>query len=80
MINSEDIKPNMRVVTAQAEQFAVVDSLNGADSIKLKEDASGHTYYIPLSWIISSQEGVVKINRTLDQIRRDWSDIPLNKS
>ena len=73
MIEAHEIKEDMPVHTAQAEQFAVVDHTDGPDSIKLKKDESGTHHYIPVSWVISTEGGIVKINRTLDQVLHDWS-------
>jgi hypothetical protein len=73
MIQAHEIKQDMPVHTAQAEQFAVVDHTDGPDSIKLKKDESGTHHYIPVSWVISTEGGIVKINRTLDQVLQDWS-------
>jgi hypothetical protein len=73
MIEAHEIKQDMPVHTAQAEQFAVVDHTDGPDSIKLKKDKSGTHHYIPVSWVISTEGGIVKINRTLDQVLHDWS-------
>ncbi|HSI46371.1 MAG TPA: DUF2171 domain-containing protein, partial [Methylophilus sp.] len=50
MIEAHEIKEDMPVVTAQAEEFAVVDHTTGPDSIKLKKDDSGTHHYIPVSW------------------------------
>lgn len=72
MISAAEIKPDMPVLTAQAEQFAVVDNLVSDDVIRLKKDEVGHYHFIPVSWAISTEGGKLKINRTLDQIREDW--------
>ncbi len=72
MIEAHEIKEDMPVLTAQAEQFAVVDHTTGPDTIKLKKDESGTHHFIPVSWVISTEGGVVKINRTLEQVQQDW--------
>lgn len=72
MIEAHEIKEDMPVLTAQAEQFAVVDHTTGPDTIKLKKDESGTHHYIPVGWVISTEGGVVKINRTLKQVQQDW--------
>ncbi len=74
MIEAKEIKSGMPVTTAQAEQFAVVEAVVDADTIKLEGDASGQAHLIPVSWVISTQGGIVKINRTLAQVKEDWAN------
>lgn len=76
MIAANEIKPDMPVTTAQAEHFAVVDHLVDEDVIKLKKDDAGVHHLIPVSWVISTEGGVVKINRTLAQVQQDWQAAP----
>jgi hypothetical protein len=64
-IDASGIKADMRVTTAQTEQVAVVDHLVSDDLIKLKKDESGTHHFIPVSWVISTEGGVVKTNRTI---------------
>ncbi|PPD11257.1 MULTISPECIES: DUF2171 domain-containing protein [Methylophilus] len=75
MIDAAEIKADMPVTTAQAEHVAVVDHLVSDDVIKLKKDDSGQHHYIPVSWVISTEGGIVKTNRTLEQITHDWADV-----
>jgi len=75
MIDTAEIKADMPVTTAQAEHVAVVDHLVSDDVIKLKKDDSGQHHYIPVSWVISTEGGIVKTNRTLEQITHDWADV-----
>ncbi|AKR42687.1 DUF2171 domain-containing protein [Methylophilus sp. TWE2] len=75
MIDAAEIKADMPVTTAQAEHVAVVDHLVSDDVIKLKKDDSGKHHYIPVSWVISTEGGIVKTNRTLEQITHDWADV-----
>lgn len=75
MIDAAEIKGDMPVTTAQAEHVAVVDHLVSDDVIKLKKDDSGKHHYIPVSWVISTEGGIVKTNRTLEQITHDWADV-----
>lgn len=74
MIEAKEIKAGMPVTTAQAEQFAVVEAVVDVDTIKLKGDTSGQAHLIPVSWVISTQGGIVKINRTLAQVKEDWAN------
>lgn len=75
MIDAAEIKADMPVTTAQSEHVAVVDHLVSDDVIKLKKDDSGQHHYIPVSWVISTEGGIVKTNRTLEQITHDWADV-----
>lgn len=76
MIDAADIKSDMPVTTAQAEHVAVVDHLVSDDMIKLKKDDSGTHHFIPVSWVVSTEGGIVKTNRTLEQITQDWTETP----
>ena len=71
MINSQQIKPDMPVVCSEDGQFAVVDHIEGQDSIKLKKDDSGTHHFIPLSWV-KSVDQKVHIDRPGDQAMREW--------
>lgn len=76
MIDAAEIKSDMPVTTAQAEHVAVVDHLVSDDMIKLKKDDSGTHHFIPVSWVVSTEGGIVKTNRTLEQMTQDWKEIP----
>lgn len=76
MIDVAEIKSDMPVTTAQAEHVAVVDHLVSDDMIKLKKDDSGTHHFIPVSWVVSTEGGIVKTNRTLEQMTQDWTEIP----
>jgi hypothetical protein len=69
------IKDNMPVVCSDNGQLAVVDHLEGTDSIKLARDAEGEHHYIPLTWV-SSVDDKVHIDRTGDQAMKEWSRTP----
>lgn len=73
MINSNQIKPEMPVVCSADGQFAVVDHMEGASAIKLKKDALEQHHYIPLSWVTSTENGKVKIDRLGDQAMKEWT-------
>ena len=76
MINANQIRPEMPVVCSNDGQFAVVDHIAGADSIKLKKDEQGQHHYIPLSWVTSVDDGKVKVDRPGDQAKREWTTEP----
>jgi hypothetical protein len=76
MIDVAEIKSDMPVTTAQAEHVAVVDHLVSDDMIKLKKDDSGTHHFIPVSWVVSTEGGIVRTNRTLEQMTQDWTEIP----
>ena len=74
MINASTIKPDMPVVCSQDGQFAEVDHLEGANTIKLKRDEAGQHHYIPVSWVISTDDGKVKIDRPGEEAMQEWSE------
>jgi hypothetical protein len=71
MINVQEIKPDMPVVCSKDGQFAVVDHLEGKDSIKLKKDPSGKHHFIPVSWV-KTVDAKVHIDRPGDQAMKEW--------
>ena len=70
-MNVQKIKPEMPVVCSDDGQFAVVDHLEGNDTIKLKKDSSGKHHYIPTSWV-SRVDNKVHVNRPGDQAMKEW--------
>lgn len=75
MIEIKQIKADMPVVCSEDGQFAVVDHMQGRDTIKLKKDKSGQHHYIPFSWV-RSVDDKVHIDRPGDQAMKDWSTAP----
>lgn len=57
-------------------QFAEVDHMEDADTIKLKRDSAGKHHYIPLSWVTSVEGGKVKIDRPGEEAMQEWSETP----
>lgn len=78
MISANTIKPEMPVVCSLDGQFATVDHMEGAKSIKLNKDKNGQHHYIPLSWVVSAEGGKVKIDRSGEEAMQEWSTKPLN--
>lgn len=78
MISANSIKPEMPVVCSLDGQFATVDHMEGAKSIKLNKDKNGQHHYIPLSWVVSAEDGKVKIDRSGEEAMQKWSTKPLN--
>ncbi len=76
MLNMQEIKPEMPVVCSQGGQFATVDHVQGSDMIKLKKDDSGQHHYIPTSWVTSTENGQIKIDRPGQEAMKQWSDSP----
>jgi hypothetical protein len=66
------IKQAMPVVCSEHGQFAVVDHLEGSDTIKLAKDGSGLHHYIPLTWV-TAVDDKVHIDRSGDQAMQEWS-------
>jgi hypothetical protein len=73
VVTASQIKPHTPVVCSQNGQFAVVDHMEGNDTIKLAKDKSGKHHYIPLKWVTSVDEKV-HVDRPGDQAMREWSD------
>ncbi len=76
MINASQIKPEMPVVCSKDGQFGVVDHMQGTDTIKLNKDKSGQHHYIPLSWVTSTEDGKVKVDRPGDEAMQEWLTTP----
>jgi hypothetical protein len=72
MIDISKISPHMPVVCSENGQFAVVDHLEGTDSIKLTKDETGQHHYIPVDWVVSLDDKV-HIDRPGKQAMREWS-------
>jgi len=71
MINAQQIKPEMPVVCSEDGQFAVVDHMDGSDTIKLKRDKSGEHHFIPVSWV-TRVDDKVHVDRPGDQAMKEW--------
>ncbi|HEX7670093.1 MAG TPA: DUF2171 domain-containing protein [Polyangiaceae bacterium] len=78
-VDPEDIRPGLPVVCSENGQFAVVDHLEGKDTIKVKKDKSGQHHYMPLSWV-TFVDDKVHVDRPGDQAMRDWSATPPARS
>jgi hypothetical protein len=76
MMNVHKIKSEMPIVSSQDGQFAVVDHLVGEHTIKLNKDKSGQHHYIPVSWVVSTDNGEVKIDRPSEKAMKEWSTSP----
>jgi hypothetical protein len=74
-IKPNQIKPHTPVVCSEEGQFAVVDHMEGSDSIKLMKDAKGVHHYIPLAWV-TKVDDKVHVDRPGDQAMREWSKHP----
>jgi hypothetical protein len=71
VIDAQQIKPDMPVVCSEDGQFAVVDHLEGQDSIKLKKDSTGKHHFIPVSWV-TKVDDQVHIDRPGRQAMKEW--------
>lgn len=74
-VDPGQITPHAPVVCSENGQFAVVDHMEGPDTIKLAKDKSGQHHYMPLSWV-TFVDDKVHVDRPGDQAMRDWSSIP----
>ncbi len=79
-INASEIKPNMSVVCTQNGEFAKVDHMQGASTIKLMKDKQGQHHFIPLSWVVSTQNNQVHVNKSGEQAMKEWSDTAPNQA
>ncbi len=79
MIDTNTIKPEMPVVCSQGGQFATVDHMEGTSSIKLKKDETGIHHYVPVSWVVSTDDGKVKVDRPGEEAMQEWSTRPMNE-
>lgn len=75
MIHPDQIKPDMPVVCSEDGQFATVDHMEGTNYLKLKKDEEGQHHYIPLTWVISTENGKVKVDRPGDEAMQEWSTV-----
>jgi hypothetical protein len=71
-VDTSLIREHMPVICSDGGQFATVDHMDGADSIKLTRDESGEHHWIPLSWVTQVDEHV-HVDRPGDQAMREWS-------
>lgn len=69
--NAETVKPDMPVVCSNDGQFAVVDHLEGKDTIKLKRDGAGKHHFIPTSWV-KLVDDKIHIDRPGEQAMKEW--------
>lgn len=75
MIDQKSIKEGMPVVCSENGQFAVVDHLEGANTIKLNRDDKGQHHYIPMSWI-TKVDDKVHVDRTGGEAMKAWTTTP----
>ena len=79
MVNIDQIKPHMPVVCSKNGQFAVVDHIEGKESIKVAKDEKGQHHFIPMSWV-TMVDDKVHVDRPGDQAMREWSTQAPTKS
>lgn len=75
MVNPQQIQPQMPVVCSNNGQFAVVDHMEGNETIKLARDKSGKHHYIPLEWV-TFVDDKVHVDRPGKQAMQEWSEEP----
>jgi hypothetical protein len=78
MINIDQIQPDMPIVCSEGGQFSTVDHVEGPGTIKVKKDETGQHHYIPLSWVTSTDDGTVVVDRPGDQAMQEWSSTSPN--
>jgi len=72
MMNTNAIRPHMRVVCSKNKQFGTVDHVEGQAAIKLTKDASGEHHLIPMNWV-TSVDDKVHVDRPGDHAMREWT-------
>ena len=77
-MTAAEITPGMPVVCGMDEtaQFATVDHMEGADTIKLRRDESGQHHYIPLSWARGIVDGKIQVDRSAKDAMAAWTTEP----
>jgi hypothetical protein len=75
MIAANQIKPKTPVVCSKDVQFAVVDRMDGTDSIRLAKDDKGQGHLIPLKWV-TKVDDKIHIDRPGEQAMKEWSKAP----
>lgn len=74
-VDASRIATSMKVVGSNDREFAIVDHMQGAATIKLNKDEKGVHHYIPLSWV-TKVDDKVHVDRPRDQAIREWTSEP----
>ena len=69
----DQIKAGMPVICSNGGQFAVVDHMQGAETIKLKKGDGDSHHFIPLKWVTKVEGGKVSVDRPGTQAMKEWS-------
>ena len=72
MINPQNILPGMPVISSDANRFATVDFMAYEDTFRLR-DREYVYHYVPVSWVVSTENGKVVIDRSAQQAMDEWS-------
>ena len=75
MINATQIKPKTPVVCSNNGQFAIVDHMEGTDTIRLVKDEKGQSHSIPLKWV-TKVDDKIHIDRPGPQAMKEWTTTP----
>ena len=73
MINLSEIKPDMPVVCSLGGQFATVAHMQVTNFIKLQKNDMGRNHFIPVSWVTSTVNNQVKIDRSGEDAMKQWT-------
>ena len=74
MIAARMIAPHMEVVGSDGVHVGIVEQIDGADEIKLANEASepgGKAHYIPLAWLTHA-EVKAHLKLTADEAKMRW--------
>ncbi len=75
MVEASHIREHATVVGSDGGHVGTVDHVDGGE-IKLTKkdsDAGGLHHYIPLDFVDSADGDRVRLNRTADEVKREWS-------
>ena len=75
MISIDNIRDHMPIVDSDGIQFAKVDHMDGADTIKLTKDNMGHHHWIPMTWV-TEVDKEVHVDRPQSKAMHDWLSAP----
>ncbi|TSH75955.1 DUF2171 domain-containing protein [Acinetobacter sp. RF15A] len=76
-INVNDIKEHASVIASCGTQVGKVDHLEGQDSIKLtrSDDENNEHHLIPLSWVGEIKGDSIMLNKTAEDVRKEWQTL-----
>lgn len=73
--NTNDIKEHASVIASDGTQVGKVDHLEGQDKIKLtrSDDENNEHHLIPISWVSEVKDDSVILNKTAEDVHKEWT-------